>query len=100
MSDVDRHILNYFARHPNKGAGDVPAFDGRKIPRQTLSRRLTALVEKGELIRVGQGAGTRYLRGDLEAYLRIPAAQRPPVAYIPERGGQTSQGSLARSWSR
>lgn len=86
MSDVDRHILNYFARYPNKGAGDIPAFAGRKIPRQTLSRRLTALVEKGELIRVGEGAGTRYLRGDLEAYLRIPSAQRPPVAYLAERG--------------
>jgi hypothetical protein len=38
MSDVDQHILNYFARYPNKGAGDIPAFADRKIPRQTLSR--------------------------------------------------------------
>lgn len=88
MPDIDQHILNYFAKHPNKGAGDVPAFGGRKIPRQTLSRRLTALAEKGELIRLGEGAGTRYLRGDLDAYLRIPVAQRPPVAYLKERGSR------------
>jgi Fic family protein len=86
MSDIDQHISNYFAKHPNQGAGDVPPFNGRKIPRQTLSRRLTALVEKGELIRIGEGSGTRYLRGDLEAYLQIPPAQRPPVAYSRERG--------------
>ncbi|GEM_PF-769638 len=88
MSEIDRHILSYFAKHPNKGAGDVPPLAGNKIPRQTLSRRLTALVEKGELIRTGQGAGTRYLRGDLDAYLRIPAAQRPPTPYIRERGSR------------
>lgn len=33
-----------------------------------------------------QGAGTLYLRDDLEAYLRIPSAQRPPVAYLAKRG--------------
>jgi Fic family protein len=86
MPNVDQHISNYFAKHPNHGAGDVPPFNGRKIPRQTLSRRLTALVEKGELMRIGEGSGTRYLRGDLETYLQIPPAQRPPVAYIRERG--------------
>ena len=31
MSDVDQHILNYFARYPNKGAGDIPAFAGRMV---------------------------------------------------------------------
>jgi hypothetical protein len=59
---------------------------GERYPRQTLSRRLTPLVGKGELIRVGEGSGSRYLRGDLQAYFRIPVAQRPRVTYIPERG--------------
>lgn len=86
MSALDRHVLAYFAKHPTKGAGDVPLFEGKKIPRQTLTRRLTALVEKGELIRVGEGAGTRYLRADVVAYLQVPAAQRPPVPYMPGRG--------------
>jgi Fic family protein len=86
MSALDQHILDYFAKHPNKGAGDIPPFEGEKIPRQTLTRRLTGLVGKGELIRTGERAGTRYLRGDVDAYLRIPAAQRPPVPYMTERG--------------
>lgn len=86
MSDVDQHLLQYFSRHPNRGAGDVPPLAGRKIPRQTLSRHLSTLVKKGELIRLGTGAGTRYLRGDLEVYLRIPVLQRPPTHYRPERG--------------
>lgn len=86
MSDLDQHLLDHFAKHPHQGAGEVPAWGGRRIPRQTLSRRLKALVEAGELIRVGKGAGTRYLRADLEAYLRIPAAQRPPSVYSRERG--------------
>jgi len=92
MADIDQHILSYFAQHPNRSAGDIPPLAGRKIPRQTLSRRLTALVEKGELIRTGEGAGTRYLRGDLDAYFRIPVAQRPPTPYLRERGS----GSLPR----
>lgn len=85
MSDLDQHILAFLARHPNSAAGGVPPLGGRRIPRQTLSRRLAALVAKGELIKVGEGAGTRYLRGDLEAYLRIPVPQRPPVRYLQER---------------
>lgn len=104
MSDVDQHLLDFFSKHPNKGAGDVPPLGGRKIPRQTLSRRLTTLVKKGELIRTGEGAGTRYLRGDLEAYLRIPAAQRPPSHYFRERGSdglprftRAQLGTLRRS---
>lgn len=92
MPDLDAHLLGYFARHPNKGAGDVPPLSGRKIPRQTLSRRLTALVDKGELIRFGQGPGTRYLRADLDSYLKIPAMQRPPVSYLRERGSRDLPG--------
>lgn len=85
MPDLDQHILAFFARHPNSAAGEIPPLGDRRVPRQTLSRRLAALVGRGELIRVGEGAGTRYLRGDLEAYLRIPVAQRPPVRFLPER---------------
>ena len=85
MPDLDQHILAFFARHPNSAAGEIPPLGGRRIPRQTLSRRLAALAARGELIRVGEGAGTRYLRGDLEAYLRIPVPQRPPARYLPER---------------
>ncbi|MDE2051840.1 MAG: Fic family protein, partial [Gammaproteobacteria bacterium] len=88
MSDVDQHILAFLARHPNTAAGEIPPLGDRRIPRQTLSRRLAALVAKGELIRVGEGAGTRYLRGDLEAYLRIPVPQRPPVRYLPQRAAK------------
>lgn len=88
MSDLDQHILGFLARHPNSAAGEIPPLGDRRIPRQTLSRRLAALVARGELIRVGEGAGTRYLRGDLEAYLRIPAPQRPPVRYLPERAAK------------
>ncbi len=88
MTDVDRHILDFFAGNPNKGAGDVPPLAGRKVPRQTLSRRLTALVRKGELIRLGEGAGSRYLRGDLDAFFRTPAVQRPVALYTEERGGK------------
>lgn len=85
MSDLDQHLLAFFARHPNSAAGEVPPLGDRRIPRQTLSRRLATLVARGELIRLGDGAGTRYLRGDLEAYLRIPAPQRPPVRYLAKR---------------
>jgi Fic family protein len=85
VSDLDLHILGFFSRHPNSAAGQIPPLGDHRIPRQTLSRRLAALVAKGELIRVGEGAGTRYLRGDLEAYLRIPVPQRPAVRYLPER---------------
>lgn len=85
MPDLDRHILAFFRSHPNSPAGEIPPLGDRRIPRQTLSRRLAALVARGELIRVGEGAGTRYLPGDLEAYLRIPASQRPPVRYLPQR---------------
>lgn len=88
MSDLDQHILSFFASHPNSPAGAIPPLGDRSIPRQTLSRRLAALVSRGELIRVGEGAGTRYLRGDLEAYLRIPAPQRPPARYLPERAAK------------
>lgn len=85
MSDLDQHILTFFAGHPNSAAGEIPPFDDRRIPRQTLSRRLAALVARGELIRLGEGAGTRYLRGDLEAYLRTPAPLRPPVRFLADR---------------
>ena len=85
MSDVDQHILAFLARHPNSAAGEIPPLGDHRIPRQTLSRRLAALVARGELISLGQGAGTRYLRGDLDAYLRIPDPQRPPVRYVLER---------------
>lgn len=85
MPDLDQHILSFLAKHPNSAAGEIPPLGDHRIPRQTLSRRLAALVARGELIRVGEGAGTRYLRGDLEAYLRIPVPQRPPVRYLPER---------------
>jgi len=88
MSNLDQHILDYFTENPSQGAGDIPPLAGEEIPRQTLSRRLTALVDKGELIRVGRGSGSRYLRADLEAYFRIPATQRQRVTYIPERGSR------------
>ena len=85
MSNLDQHILDYFTENPSQGAGDIPPLAGEEIPRQTPSRRLTALVE---LIRVGRGSGSRYLRADLEAYFRIPATQRQRVTYIPERGSR------------
>src|SRR6266404_2581618 len=88
MSNLDQHILDYFTENPSQGAGDIPPLAGEEIPRQTPSRRLTALVDKGELIRVGRGSGSRYLRSDLEAYFRIPATQRQRVTYIPERGSR------------
>jgi hypothetical protein len=88
MSNLDQHILDYFTENPSQGAGDIPPLAGEEIPRQTLSRRLTALVDKGELIRVGRGSGSRYLRADLEAYFRIPTTQRQHVTYIPERGSR------------
>ena len=92
MSDLDQHLLDFFAGHPNSSAGEVPPLGHRRIPRQTLTRRLSALVAKGDLIRLGEGAGTRYLPGDLEAYLRIPAPRRPPVRYLVERAA----GSLPK----
>jgi len=48
MSNLDQHILDYFTKNPSQGAGDIPPLAGEEIPRQTLSRRLTALVDKGE----------------------------------------------------
>lgn len=88
MSALDRHLLDFFTKNPNQGAGSVPPRAGIQVSRQTLSRRLTALVDKGELIRIGRGSGSRYLRADLEAYFRIPATQRQSVSYIRERGSR------------
>src|SRR6266404_5954886 len=93
MSNLDQHILDYFTENPSQGAGDIPPLAGEEIPRQTPSRRLTALVDKGELIRVGRGSGSRYLRADLEAYFRLPATQRQRVTYIPERGSRPQASS-------
>jgi len=86
MSKLDHHVLEYFTQHPNRAAGDIPPWQGKKIPRQTLSKLLATLVENGELIRVGEGSGSRYLRDDLNSYLEIPTTQRPPAFYMPERG--------------
>src|SRR5579859_4198149 len=60
MSDVDPHILNYFARYQIR-APETYRLCRPQDPSANLIRRLTALVEKGELIRVGEGAGTRYI---------------------------------------
>jgi Fic family protein len=92
MNNIDQHILDYFAGHPNQGAGAIPSLAGGRIPRQTLSRRLSALVEKGELIRVGQGPASRYLRADVETYFQIPAVHRPPVPYVAARASSGLPG--------
>jgi len=88
MSELDQHLLDFFTRHPNQSAGEIPPLRDRKISRQTLSRRLTALVDRGELIRIGRGARSRYLRMDAGAYFRMPAIQRPPVPYLPDRSSR------------
>jgi hypothetical protein len=88
MPTLEQHITDFFTRHPGKGAADVPPLEGRKIPRQTLTRRLGSLVERGELIRVGAARASRYFAGDLQAYFETPAALRAPVAYRAERASE------------
>lgn len=85
MESLEAHLRELIRQQPGLSPKAMRRPDGGEIPRQSLTRYLSRLVARQEVLVQGAGPATRYFPGGIDDYLGISPALRPEARFLTER---------------